>query len=138
MQSRKTFARHLVIALRLSILATGVLALPQCSAPEAADSEEAQVGSVTNALLQCGGVPCSSQATCLNNPPVCSVPNSGICLSNTCAWSFTANASCPCLENDLRPCALSGGGSGMQICTSNKSHTATFWAACAPCPSCTP
>lgn len=89
----------------------------------------------------CGGVACAGNADCWVNPPLCSAPNSGVCLTTSpreCAWSLAISATCLCMEHDVRLCTASGGVPGVQICTANKPHTGTFWASCIPCPNCTP
>lgn len=89
----------------------------------------------------CGGVACTGNADCNLSPPLCAATNSGVCLMTSpreCAWSLAITSSCLCLEHDVRLCTASGGVPGVQICTANKAHTGTYWAACIACPNCTP
>lgn len=141
MKGRQASVRRLAFAVQLGAILLGTLALPQCSAPEATDTDESHLGSVTSALEHCGGVACSGSGDCATSAPLCANPASATCLLTTpreCAWSLAISASCLCLEHDIRLCTLSGGTPGVQVCTSNKTHTGTYWAACQACPSCSP
>ncbi|HVY30634.1 MAG TPA: hypothetical protein VHB79_28940 [Polyangiaceae bacterium] len=59
MKGQNSFARRAALATQLAFIALGALALPQCSAPEAGDTDESHRGSVISALEHCGGVACT-------------------------------------------------------------------------------
>jgi hypothetical protein len=106
------------------------LALTQCghAAAPAVSSEH------------CGGVTCTGVTECQTNLPLCAQASSATCLSNApreCAWKLAISSSCPCMEHDVRLCTASGSVAGVQICTANGARTATYWATCVACPSCT-
>ena len=95
----------------------------------------------SQALEQCGGRACGSNADCKIGNPVCSVQSTSYCLLDAprqCAWKLdTSNANCHCIEHDVRLCTLSGGGASVQICTQVNS-TAADWSSCIATPACTP
>lgn len=96
---------------------------------------------VTVSSEHCGGVACTGTAQCQSNVPLCADPLSATCLNTSpreCTWKAKINASCPCMEHNVRLCTASGGVPGVQICTANAARTYTYWAACVPCPNCTP
>jgi hypothetical protein len=71
--------------------------------------------------------------------PVCALSSGATCYNNTeCTYKLnTTSLTCPCIEHDVRLCTVPGSGAaGVQICT-KVSSTATTWAACIACPSCT-
>ena len=88
----------------------------------------------------CGGVACTGNSDCTVNVPLCAQSTSATCLTNIpreCAWKLAISASCPCMEHDVRLCTVSG-NPGVQICTANGAHTATYWATCITTPACSP
>jgi hypothetical protein len=75
----------------------------------------------------------------LSGMPVCALSSGATCYGGTeCTYKLnTTSPGCPCIQHDVRLCTVSGtGAAGVQICTKVTS-TATTWAACEPCPSCT-
>jgi hypothetical protein len=106
------------------------LCLSQCSAsppPPAVATEH------------CGGKACAAGVDCLTGMPVCALTSGATCYNSIeCTYKLnTTSLTCPCIEHDVRLCTVSGSGAaGVQICT-KVSSTATTWAACVACPSCT-
>jgi hypothetical protein len=89
----------------------------------------------------CGGVTCTGNSDCTVNVPLCAQSTSATCLvgpPRECAWKLAISSSCPCMEHDVRLCTVGASTPGVQICTANGARTATYWAACVACPSCTP
>jgi len=143
MSKHRFVVRPIAFALRLSAVAAFTLCLVQCSAEQGGESgSEPELGSVSQALEMCGGRACSGHADCKVNVPVCGVMNTAFCLPSPqrqCVWKIdTTNVMCRCIEHDVRLCTASGGLPGVQICTSNSTHTGADWAACTTTPACTP
>lgn len=142
MSKHRFVVRPIVSALRLSAVAAFTLCLVQCSAEQPGDTaSEPELGSVSQALEQCGGRSCQGNIDCKVNVPVCGVMSTAFCLIDPpkqCVWKIdTTNANCRCIEHDVRLCTLPGGGAGVQICTKINA-TAADWATCTTTPACTP
>ncbi len=117
-----------------------MLCLTQCVA-EQGDAEN--IGTVSQPLEQCGGVACAANVDCVSSTvmPLCASSAGATCLATTpreCSWRLSISSSCPCMEHAVRLCTQGNGSPGVQICTANNLRTATYWAACAACPSCAP
>jgi hypothetical protein len=134
-------ARTPRLMLQLGAAAAFTLCLVQCSAEQPGDTaDEPNLGSVSQALEQCGGKTCTAPADCLSGMPVCALSSGATCYGGTeCTYKLnTTSPGCPCIQHDVRLCTIAGSGApGVQICTKVTS-TATTWAACTTTPACTP
>jgi hypothetical protein len=86
----------------------------------------------------CGAKTCEGPTDCLSGMPVCALVAGATCYGgHECTYKLnTGSSSCPCIEHAVRLCTVAGtGAAGTQICT-KVSSSATTWATCAPCPSC--
>lgn len=141
MSKHRFVVRPIAFALRFSAVAAFTLCLVQCSAEQGGDSgSEPELGSVSQALIHCGGKFCSGSSDCLIGMPACALAAGATCFGGyECTYKLNTGSSlCPCIENDVRLCTISGSGAaGVQICTKVTS-TATTWAACTTTPACTP
>jgi hypothetical protein len=100
-----------------------------------------QCGSSSMVGASCGSVACTGTPTCTSaaNLPLCAETISAKCHSATseCVWKIKTDPNCPCMEHDVRLCNVNATTPGVQICTANAGRTATSWAACQACATCT-
>ncbi|HXK16402.1 MAG TPA: hypothetical protein VNG33_01260 [Polyangiaceae bacterium] len=121
--------------------ATLALCLVQCGVEQpSASAGDENVSQVKESVSgeHCGGIACTGITQCQSNAPLCAVAASATCLTDAprvCAWQLNISSSCPCLEHDVRLCAVSG-NAGVQICMAN--GTSTYWSSCQTTPLCTP
>jgi len=142
MSKHRFVARQFIPTLRFSALAAISLCLVHCSAEQADIANEPELGSVSQALEQCGGRSCQGSADCKINVPVCGVMSTAVCLIDSpreCVWKIdTTNSNCRCIEHDVRLCTVPGtGAAGVQVCT-RFGTTAADWSACTTTPACSP
>jgi hypothetical protein len=132
-------ARTTRLMLQLGAAAAFTLCLVQCSAEQPGDTADGpNLGSVSQAVEQCGAKGCTGPSDCLSNMPVCALAAGATCFNGTeCTYKLNTGSSlCPCIEHDVRLCTVPGSGAaGVSICRSVTS-TSTTWDSCAPCPSC--
>jgi hypothetical protein len=126
MRTRSSLRSGFMLVLACPIL----LCITQCKSSGALSAEH------------CGGITCTSNSNCGAGAvlPLCAEPLSSNCHSVTheCVWKIKIDPACACIEHDVRLCTVSGGGTGVQICTANPGRTATAWATCQTTPACTP
>ncbi len=100
-----------------------------------------QCASTQNLEATCGGLSCASSSFCAQaaNLPLCAESSGAKChaASGQCVWKIKTDANCPCIEHSVQLCNVNSTTPGVSICTANPGRTATSWAACTPCATCT-
>lgn len=131
LKSRKALVVKVVVACLC-------VCMVQCGNEHVTADEE--IASVAQALT-CGSLACTSTPTCTlaANVPLCAETVSARChsASGQCVWKIKTDPNCPCIENSVQLCNVDPTTPGVSVCTANAGRTATYWAACTACASCT-
>lgn len=126
------FARKIVAALGLGGL---VLSLGNCGAAAVGTSSGGTAGTSTlpPAVCSAGQAPCKDIGDCAKNVPVCSTGAAAQCVDGKCVFAAQSRSilACPCMEHEVGPCPLAGGGTGQGVCgRKTATSTSTFWCSC--------